>query len=240
MVQAPVVVVVAVTAPLVRRGVVALVGEVEGLSCVAQAGDVPGVLSAMDTHAPAVLVVDPPLLRALAPLYRGVGLPRMLLVWDRAHAGAASQWAPAQPCGLVRESAPERQLRWALRQIGNCPAPSFGQGPCTWCPLRGTLQPPSLPLSPRERCVFESLGRGLGNQRIADQLGLSIKTVETYRESIKRKLGLESARALVDAAQAWCRGDFVPAPPDRAAGRSAPPVSPCPGGLPLGAPRHGP
>ena len=107
----------------------------------------------------AMLVVDPPLLRALAPLYRGVGLPRMLLVWDRAHVGAASQWAPAQPCGLVRESAPERQLRWALRQIGNCPAPSFGQGPCTWCPLRGTLQPPSLPLSPRERCVFERLGR---------------------------------------------------------------------------------
>jgi len=58
-------------------------------------------------------------------------------------------------------------------------------------------------LSDRELQVFFSIGKGNSTQEIADQFGLSIKTIQTYREHIKRKLGLRNATDLVHQATHW-------------------------------------
>ena len=58
-------------------------------------------------------------------------------------------------------------------------------------------------LSDRELQVFTCLGGGMTSQEIATQLGLSIKTVHTHREHIKRKLGLRNAANLVYYATHW-------------------------------------
>lgn len=58
-------------------------------------------------------------------------------------------------------------------------------------------------LSDRELEVFEHIGRGSQLQGIADNLGISVKTVETHRENIKKKLGLASAPELTRFAVAW-------------------------------------
>ena len=55
-------------------------------------------------------------------------------------------------------------------------------------------------LSNRELEVFTMIGDGVSTKRIAQQLALSIKTVETYRGNIKRKLGLEDSAELVNYA----------------------------------------
>lgn len=55
-------------------------------------------------------------------------------------------------------------------------------------------------LSDREMHVFHLLGSGLGTKKIAHALNLSVKTIETYRENIKHKLGLNSGQALVERA----------------------------------------
>jgi DNA-binding NarL/FixJ family response regulator len=47
-------------------------------------------------------------------------------------------------------------------------------------------------LSAREREVWILLARGHTNQAIADQLGLSVKTVESYRARLVQKLGVAS------------------------------------------------
>ena len=52
-------------------------------------------------------------------------------------------------------------------------------------------------LSDRELEVFRMIGQGLGTRAIADQLHLSIKTIETYRSHIKEKMGLTTATQLV-------------------------------------------
>lgn len=52
-------------------------------------------------------------------------------------------------------------------------------------------------LSPREREVLRLVSLGYTNRQIADQLYLSIKTVETYRSRVMDKLDLESRAALV-------------------------------------------
>ncbi len=58
-------------------------------------------------------------------------------------------------------------------------------------------------LTPRELAVFELIGRGLKPSQIAGQIHLSVKTVETHREKIKKKLNLHSASELTRSAMQW-------------------------------------
>ena len=65
-------------------------------------------------------------------------------------------------------------------------------------------------LSDREMHVFHLLGSGLGPKKIAHALNLSVKTIETYRENIKHKLGLNSGEALVERATKYVEDTLVP------------------------------
>lgn len=58
-------------------------------------------------------------------------------------------------------------------------------------------------LSARELQVISLIGSGLGTREIADRLSLSIKTVETHRLAIKRKLTLDTNAQLVQYAIKW-------------------------------------
>ena len=58
-------------------------------------------------------------------------------------------------------------------------------------------------LTDRELEVFTLIGRGLPPAQIAERLHRSVKTVDTHRENIKRKLGLPSAAELTRYAVQW-------------------------------------
>jgi DNA-binding NarL/FixJ family response regulator len=58
-------------------------------------------------------------------------------------------------------------------------------------------------LTDRELEVFQMLGRGLGTRRIAQELRLGIKTVESYRARIKEKLRLADGNQLLQHAIQW-------------------------------------
>jgi DNA-binding NarL/FixJ family response regulator len=58
-------------------------------------------------------------------------------------------------------------------------------------------------LSNRELQVFELIGEGVPTSQIAEQLNLSVKTIETHQAHIKRKLGLGSAHELNQRAIRW-------------------------------------
>jgi DNA-binding NarL/FixJ family response regulator len=60
-------------------------------------------------------------------------------------------------------------------------------------------------LSDRELEVFRLIGEGHGTRQIAEQLALSVKTVESYQAHIKEKLALRGARELVQHAIEWAR-----------------------------------
>jgi DNA-binding NarL/FixJ family response regulator len=69
-------------------------------------------------------------------------------------------------------------------------------------------------LSDREMHIFQLIGSGLGTTKIAEALNLSVKTIETHRENIKRKLDLRSGAELAERATAWVTENFLP--PQRA------------------------
>ncbi len=58
-------------------------------------------------------------------------------------------------------------------------------------------------LSARELQVISLIGQGLGTREIAENLSLSVKTVETHRLTIKRKLALDTNAQLVQYAIKW-------------------------------------
>lgn len=58
-------------------------------------------------------------------------------------------------------------------------------------------------LSDRELEVFGLIGQGHGTRQIAEQLHLSIKTIESHRAHIKEKLNLRNANELVQHAIQW-------------------------------------
>jgi DNA-binding NarL/FixJ family response regulator len=58
-------------------------------------------------------------------------------------------------------------------------------------------------LTDREFEVFQWIGGGLSTQAIADRLHISVKTIETHRMHLKRKLSLATAAELVAYAARW-------------------------------------
>jgi DNA-binding NarL/FixJ family response regulator len=58
-------------------------------------------------------------------------------------------------------------------------------------------------LTDRELEVFRLIGEGHSTRQIAEELHISVKTVESYQAHIKEKLSLRSARELVQHAIQW-------------------------------------
>ena len=64
-------------------------------------------------------------------------------------------------------------------------------------------------LSSRELEVFQLTGQGYGTRQIAEMLHLSVKTIESYRASIKEKLVLESGTELMQRAVQWVQAEIA-------------------------------
>jgi DNA-binding NarL/FixJ family response regulator len=58
-------------------------------------------------------------------------------------------------------------------------------------------------LTDREIEVFRRIGQGQENRHIAEELHLSLKTVQAHCANIKQKLGLENATVLMREAVKW-------------------------------------
>lgn len=63
-------------------------------------------------------------------------------------------------------------------------------------------------LTDRELEVFRLIGAGLSTREIADQMKLGIKTIGTYRDRVKQKLGIKTAAELIRRAVLWTEKEF--------------------------------
>ena len=76
--------------------------------------------------------------------------------------------------------------------------------------MRGETEKPMSPLetlSDGELEVFRMLGQGKGTRQIAQDLGVSIPTIQSFRNRIKVKLQLKTAPELVLHAINWVQSE---------------------------------
>lgn len=75
--------------------------------------------------------------------------------------------------------------------------------------LRGARRRASIRLlTDRELELFQLVGNGMNNAAIAQSMKISIKTVETYKAHIKRKLELNDGTELIEQAVKWNIGNL--------------------------------
>ncbi len=104
--------------------------------------------------------------------------------------------------GFVRKQDAVRVLVTALEALGQ--HKPFLTAEVSELVLRGYLgqapgapATPANPLTPRERELVQLLAEGHSNKEAAAKLAISVKTAETHRANIMRKLRLRSLSALV-------------------------------------------
>jgi DNA-binding NarL/FixJ family response regulator len=103
--------------------------------------------------------------------------------------------------GFVLKSDPSRYLLAAIEALARHASyltPTLSDGLVSCFGRRGHhLAPGSSPLTVREREVVRLLAGGQGNKGVATALAISVKTVESHRANIMRKLELDSIVELI-------------------------------------------
>ncbi|WP_420863272.1 response regulator [Algirhabdus cladophorae] len=95
--------------------------------------------------------------------------------------------------GYVLKDVPTDEIKTAIDTVM-----AGGQYLCTGA--EGSLKPKisdgSEPLTSREQTILLQLAQGASNKEVANTLDISVRTVETHRKNIKRKLGISSTAGL--------------------------------------------
>jgi DNA-binding NarL/FixJ family response regulator len=198
---------------LVRHGLTALIGNEPDLEVCGQAADVAGGLAQAAALRPDLAVVDLSLqnghgldlIRQLRARFEDV---KVLVLSMHDEALFAERALRAGALGYINKQEATGRIVEAIRQV--LAGKVYLSAPMTERLLRQVAGPPGvqarLPaerLSDRELTVFQMIGQGLSTRQIAERLFLSVKTVETYREHIKSKLGLKNAAELSRHAAQW-------------------------------------
>jgi DNA-binding NarL/FixJ family response regulator len=203
--------------PVMRKGLTQLIQEQPDFEVCGEASGVDEALRLTRSLHPHVVVVDMWLedghgLDLIKDLKAGGSPPKMLCLTMLDAATYAERALRAGAHGFLSKSEAAEQIINALRRVMR--GEVFLNQRMTNTLLHrlvggtsGEARPPEELLSDRELQVFELLGQGLTSRAISRKLVLSIKTVDTYREHIKEKLGVTTANELVLRAVLWTNRD---------------------------------
>ena len=199
--------------PIVRQGLALLINQEADLLVCGEAEEAMGAMHVLASSKPDVLIVDISLngpdgldlLKNIRNVYPT--LPVLILSMHDESIYAERALRAGANGYIMKQEATEKVLV-ALRRIlggeiyvsdriANKMLKHYITG-------SGSLRPSSIAdLSDRELEVFRLIGEGHGTRQIAEELHLSVKTVESYQAHIKEKLSLRSARELMQHAIQW-------------------------------------
>jgi two-component system, NarL family, response regulator NreC len=193
---------------MIRAGIKVLIDAQPDMRVVAEAGTIAEALRQAEDCAPEIILLDISLqgqsgLRAIERFKKVCPRARVLVLTMHDEKTYLHVALAAGCSGYIVKSAADTDLILAIRTVragrpfilltGNGEADQPTEG------LAGSLshRNQSESLSAREREVLHHLALGYTNQECADQLFLSVKTVETYRHRLGCKLGLHTRAELV-------------------------------------------
>jgi two-component system, NarL family, nitrate/nitrite response regulator NarL len=191
--------------PVVRRGIASCLTRHEHLQIVGEASDGhEAVLLAREFMPDIVLMdIDMPRMSGLAvtELFRKE-LPKIKVLILSMHSNTEYVLRIIQSgaCGYVLKEAPTEELVRAIETVSAGEA--FFSPEVARVALNkyvrgvGSADAPTAQLTNREREVLIQIAEGLSNKEIAGKLGVGVRTVETHRERIMRKLNIHSVAGL--------------------------------------------
>lgn len=192
---------------VVREGIRHVLSEATGFEVIGEAREGSDVMPLAQTHRPDVVVLDITMpgesgLEILPRLREALGEVKVLVLSMHDHPQYVMEAIRAGANGYVLKDARPAELREAIRAVYRgesvftpSVARQLGEG------LRqeaereerlGRIQS----LTSREQDVLRRIADGRTNKEIATELGISPRTVESYRESLMRKLRIRTVAGL--------------------------------------------
>lgn len=197
--------------PLVRAGFSQLIGDTTDLTVCGEAGDMAAALKLLDSIMPDLAIID-------LSLAGGSGMDliehikarnsKILMLVASMHDESlyAERVLAAGARGYINKQEAQEKIIPAIRQVldGKVYMSEFMTEKILNNMVSGSDDKRGIKsLSNRELQVFEMIGQGVAPGKMAKQLNLSVKTIETHQAHIKKKLGLTSAHKLTHRAIRW-------------------------------------
>jgi DNA-binding NarL/FixJ family response regulator len=199
--------------PIVRHGLRQLLNDEPDLDASLEAASVAEALTLIRGHGPDLVIADLSLegnngLDLVKQIRKSHGRTAVLVLSMHDEALYAERALRAGASGYVMKQEPPERVVEAVRTVLR--GELFVSPRVASRLMRSALAHAARrdggdieSLSDRELDVFEGIGRGLSAAEIAARLSISVKTVESHRSHIKRKLRLPAAAALVHHAVRW-------------------------------------
>lgn len=184
--------------PMVAEGIQSILESYDDITVVATLGNGQDVVDQVDTLAPDVILMD-----LNMPGMGGLTATEMVLerrpdtrililsMHDSPEYVASALGHGAM--GYVLKDVPTEEIRKAIDRVM-----AGERYLCTGA--KGALAPdntaPAEHLTNREQTILLQLAQGRSNREVAENLAISVRTVETHRKNIKRKLGISSTAGL--------------------------------------------
>jgi len=198
--------------PVVRQGLALLIGQQEDLSVCGEAEDAARAITAIEALKPDLVLVDVSLKGTdgidLTKDIKGrfPALPVLVLsMLDESFYAERALRAGAKGY-VMKQEATDKVLTAIRRVLSGEVFVSDKMVNRMLHKIAGDTASGGSPvdlLSDREMTVFQLIGNGHSTARIAEELHLSVKTVETHRAHIKEKLNLADAAELSGYAGQW-------------------------------------
>lgn len=197
--------------PLVREGLAVRLGSQANLEVCGEAEDVDTALDLLEAERPELMIVDLSLkqghgldlIRKTSSLWPAT---RMLVISAHDELLFANRVLRAGALGYINKQEAQEKVIEAVATVLRGER-YLSEKMTKQLADRGVDSPRRAggveSLSNRELELFELFGRGKSTREIADQLHLSIHTIETHRENIRAKLNLRNGSELVRMAVQW-------------------------------------
>ena len=185
---------------VLRKSLVNLFNDTEGMSCVVSLGNLGNVVSEFNKATPDVVVMDIGLpnisgiegVRTVKENFPAIQIMMFTVfddddnIFDAISAGAA---------GYLLKKTPSAQIIEAIHQLveGGVPmSPSIARKMLNYFQQKNKISIPDEDLTVREKEVLLSLVDGLSYKKIAEKYNVSFSTIRTHIENIYLKLHVHS------------------------------------------------